>query len=169
MVHARAVASVLLFKMEIRAAPVGPRRCIGILPSTCLSPCGRFPQEAQTLMAESLCSAVSAHLALDSASFRICLSVLSSLLLPTLPSRFFPSSTLLAAVSLPPCSLVSSGVRMPKPQRPLRVSSNLCGKQKGIYFLQLPYRFAIPLLGFSVPLHGPVLPECIFSQGRLIR
>ena len=35
----------------------------------------------------------------------------------------------------------------------LRVSSRRHGQQRSTYFLQLPYRYALPLLGFSVLLH----------------
>jgi hypothetical protein len=35
----------------------------------------------------------------------------------------------------------------------LRVSQNPQGEQRSSYFLQLPYRYAIPLLGFSAVMH----------------
>ena len=88
------------------------------LSSTCLSPCGRFLQEARTLTAELFCSAATAQVAAGPASFRICLSVLISLLLPILPSWFSLSSTLPAKASLPPRSLESSEVCMPNPRSP---------------------------------------------------
>ena len=44
----------------------------------------------------------------------------------------------------------------------LRVSQNPQGEQRSSYFLQLPYRYAIPLLGFSAVMHWLV------SRGALI-
>ncbi|EMD91307.1 hypothetical protein COCC4DRAFT_128640 [Bipolaris maydis ATCC 48331] len=37
--------------------------------------------------------------------------------------------------------------------KPLRVSTSRRGHQRSTYFLQLPYRYALPLLGFSTLLH----------------
>ncbi|USP77721.1 uncharacterized protein yc1106_04995 [Curvularia clavata] len=38
-------------------------------------------------------------------------------------------------------------------RKPLRVSSSRQGRQRSTYFLQLPYRYALPLLAFSTLLH----------------
>src|SRR5882762_8193321 len=38
-------------------------------------------------------------------------------------------------------------------KKSLRVSQNPQGEQRSSYFLQLPYRYAIPLLGFSAVMH----------------
>jgi hypothetical protein len=38
-------------------------------------------------------------------------------------------------------------------KKSLRVSQNFRGEQRSSYFLQLPYQYAIPLLGFSAVMH----------------
>lgn len=38
-------------------------------------------------------------------------------------------------------------------RKSLRVSSKPCGEQRGTYFLQLPYRYSLPLIGISILLH----------------
>lgn len=43
----------------------------------------------------------------------------------------------------------------------LRVSDNPHGEQRSRYFLQLPYRFSIPLLAVSMLLHW-ILSQCVF-------
>jgi hypothetical protein len=46
-------------------------------------------------------------------------------------------------------------------KRSLRVSQNPQGEQRSSYFLQLPYRYAIPLLGFSAVMHW-LISQSIF-------
>ncbi|RPA75210.1 hypothetical protein BJ508DRAFT_332329 [Ascobolus immersus RN42] len=52
-------------------------------------------------------------------------------------------------------------------RKPLRVSYP-SGDQKSTYFLQLPYRYAIPLTGGSLLLHWLVSQSLFFSQVRVI-
>ncbi|UZP35231.1 hypothetical protein NXS19_003047 [Fusarium pseudograminearum] len=46
-------------------------------------------------------------------------------------------------------------------RRPLRVSSSPRGQQRSRYFLQLPYRYSIPLMLVSILVHW-LLSQCIF-------
>ncbi|CEF74722.1 unnamed protein product [Fusarium graminearum] len=46
-------------------------------------------------------------------------------------------------------------------RRPLRVSSSPRGQQRSRYFLQLPYRYSIPLILVSILVHW-MLSQCIF-------
>lgn len=48
-----------------------------------------------------------------------------------------------------------------KKKKPLRVSSHLQGQQRSRYFLQLPYRFSIPLIIISILMHW-VLSQSLF-------
>ena len=47
-------------------------------------------------------------------------------------------------------------------RRPLRVSSNPKGHQKSRYFLQLPYRYSVPLLLVSILMHW-MISQSIFT------
>ena len=46
-------------------------------------------------------------------------------------------------------------------KKSLRVSQNPQGEQRSSYFLQLPYRYAIPLMGFSAVMHW-LISQSIF-------
>ncbi|KAK3360958.1 hypothetical protein B0T24DRAFT_643184 [Lasiosphaeria ovina] len=46
-------------------------------------------------------------------------------------------------------------------RKPLRVSAAPAGAQRARYFLQLPYRFGVPLIGFSVVVHW-LMSQSIF-------
>jgi hypothetical protein len=72
--------------------------------------------------------------------------------------RYFISST---TDSLPACSHPESGPASARKKKPLRVSSHLQGQQRLRYFLQLPYRFSIPLIIISILMHW-VLSQSLF-------
>ncbi|KAH7242922.1 hypothetical protein B0J15DRAFT_92026 [Fusarium solani] len=58
-------------------------------------------------------------------------------------------------------ALIQRVVQLQQEKKPLRVSSHLQGQQRLRYFLQLPYRFSIPLIIISILMHW-VLSQSLF-------